>query len=163
MRDVMVALTVDAEDDSMAEYACDGEVTFLSSVPPYYFQSIDYTLSSCWLLDTDATFHVTPHRDWVNRFSSGRLGCVQMVDGFVYHIEGAGDVCMSLPNGASYMLRHVCYVLGLNQSLISVSQLCDDGCRVILDEHCFHMQCGLLVIARDARSCLVYPMHVTQI
>ena len=71
MHDAMVALTVDTEDDSVAEYACDGEVTFLSSVPPDYFES--FTLSSHWLLDSDATFHVTPHRDWFSTFSSGRL------------------------------------------------------------------------------------------
>ena len=105
MRDAMVALTIDTEDDSVAEYACDDEVTFLLSIPLDYFESC--TLSSCWLLDSDATFHVALHRDWFSSFSSGRLGCVQMVDGSVYDIEGAGDVCMSLPSGASYMLRHV--------------------------------------------------------
>ena len=57
----MVALTVDTEDDSVAEYACDGEVTFLSSVPPDCFESC--TISLRWLLDSDAMFHVTPHRD----------------------------------------------------------------------------------------------------
>ena len=70
---------------------------------------------------------------------------------------------MSLPSGASYMLQHVHYVLGLSQSLILVSQLHDDGCTVILEEHCFQMQCGLLVKARGAWSCLVYPMHITLI
>ena len=120
-RDAPLALTVDSEDASVAEYACDGQVTFLTSVPSDYFQPIDCTLSSRWLLDTDATFHVTPQHDWFSSFSSRRLGCVQIVDGFVYHIEGAGHVCMSLPSGASHMLRHVCYVPGVSQSLILVS------------------------------------------
>ena len=136
MRDAMVALTVDTEDDSVvAGYACDGEVTFLLSVPLDYFESC--TLSSHWLLDSDATFHVTLHRDWFSSFSSGRLGCVQMVDSSVYDIEGAGDVCMSLPSGASYTLRHVRYVPGLRQSLISVRQLQDSGCQVLLGEQSF--------------------------
>ena len=51
--------------------------------------------------------------------SRAMLTCVQMVDGSVYHIEGAGDVCMSLPNGASYMLQHVCYVPGLSSQFHS--------------------------------------------
>ena len=60
-RDAPLALTVDSEDASVVpEYACDGQVTFLTSVPSDYFQPIDCTLSSRWLLDTDATFHVTP-------------------------------------------------------------------------------------------------------
>ena len=80
-----------------------------------------------WLLDTDATFHVTPHRGWFSNFSSGTLGCVHMADGSVYDIEGAGDICMSLPNGALYTIQHVRYVPGLCQSLISISKLHDDG------------------------------------
>ena len=124
---------------------------------------MDCTLSSRWLLDTSANFHVTPQHDWFSSFSSGRLGCVQMADGSVYDIEGAGDVYMSLPSGASYTLRHVRYVPGLCQSLILVSQLRDYGCRVLPDEHSFRMQCGSLVIARGGTSYLVYPLQVTQI
>lgn len=45
--------------------------------------------SPCWLLDIDATFHVTPHCDLFSRFYSGRLGFVHMADGLVYGIEGA--------------------------------------------------------------------------
>ena len=106
----------------MAEYVCDGQVTFLTSIPSDYFQPIDCTLSSRWLLDTDATFHVTSQHDWFSSLSSGRLGCVQMVDGSVYDIEGVGDVCMSLPSGASHMLRHVCSVPGLRDSVRVSSQ-----------------------------------------
>ena len=60
------------------------------SVPPDYFESC--TLSSHWLLDSDAMFHVTPRRDWFSSFSSGRLGCVHL-HGLVYEIAGARDVC----------------------------------------------------------------------
>ena len=107
----------------MTEYACDGDVTFGSSLPSDYFMSWDSTLSTCFLLDKDAVFHVTPCRDWFGTFSSGRLGSVQLADGSAYDIEGAGDVCMSLPSGALLTLCHVHYIPGLSQILISVSQL----------------------------------------
>lgn len=94
----------------VAEYASDGDVTFASSVPPIYFDGC--SLSPHWLLDAGATFNVTSHREWFSTFSSGRLGCVHL-HGSVYEIAGARDVCLSLPSGALYTLRHVCYVLDL--------------------------------------------------
>ena len=45
MHVAQTALTVDTEDDSVAEYACDGDVTFASSVPPAYFDGC--SLSPC--------------------------------------------------------------------------------------------------------------------
>lgn len=59
----------------MAIYASDGDVTLASSTPLAYM-SMDNTLSPHWLLDGDATFHVTPCREWFSRFSSGILSCV---------------------------------------------------------------------------------------
>ena len=83
--------------------------------------SMDGTFSPQWLLDGDATFHVTPCHEWFSSFSSGRLGYVHMVDGSAFDIEGAGDGHLSLPtNGVSFTLRHVRYVPQLRQSLILV-------------------------------------------
>ena len=162
MRDVHMALTDVGEAATVAVYASDGDVTLASSVS-LAVMSMDSALSPQWLLDGDADFHVTPCREWFSSFSSGRLGCVRLADGSAYDIQGAGDVCLSLPSGASYTLRHVRYVPGLSQSLISVRQLQDSGCRVLLREQCFQVQCGSLVIARGARCGLVYPMHVSEV
>ena len=85
---------------------------------------------------------------------------MHLADGSAYDIDGAGDICLLLPSGASYTLRHVRYVPGLRQSLISVRQLQDSGCRVVLGEHSFQMHCGSLVIARGARCGMLYPLHV---
>ena len=59
---------------------------------------------------------------------AGCLACVRLTDGSVHDIVGAGEVRLSLPSGASYMLRHVRFVPGLRQSLISVGQLQASGC-----------------------------------
>ena len=127
----------------------------------HYFMSWDCTLSTRFLLDEDATFHVRPRRDWFGTFSNGRLGCVQLADGSAYDIEGVGDICMFLPSGALLTLRYVRYVPGLNQSVILVSQLQSSGHRVLLGEWSFQMHWGSLVMARGARSGLVYPLHIS--
>ena len=153
MRDVDAAevLTQSREAVTVAPYASDDDVTFASSVPPIYFTSRDGTFSSRMLLDGDAPFHVTSHREWFDIFSSGRYGCVHLdADGSAYAIAGAGDICLLLPSGASFTLCHVRYVPGLRQSLISVRQLQDSGCRIVLGEHSFQMHCGSLVIAEGS-------------
>ena len=112
----------------MIEYASDGDVTFSSSVPPAYFDGC--SLSPRWLLDADATFHITSHLEWFSTFCNARLGCMHL-HGSMYEIAGVGDICLSLPSGALYTLRHVRYVPDLGgQSLISVRQLFDSGCHM---------------------------------
>ena len=150
------ALTVEGAD-TVSEYMSDGDVTFASS-PDVLM--LDCVLPSQWLLDADATFHVTSHREWFCSYSSGMLGSVHMTDGSVHKIAGAGDVRLSLPSGASYLLRHVRYVPDLRVSLISVGQLRDCGCRISLRERDFTMHLGSLVIARGARCGMLYPLHV---
>lgn len=162
MRDADMALTDVRGAATVAVYASDGDVMLALSVSLADLP-MDITLSPQWLLDGDIAFHVTPCREWFSSFSSGRLGCVRLVDGSTCNIEGAGDICLSLPSGASYMLCHVRYVPRLSQSLISVRQLQVSGCRVLLREQSFQMHCGSLVIARGARSGLVYPMHVSEV
>lgn len=84
-------------------YASDGDATFTSSIPLAYMSHTGGT-SSHWLLDDDVVFHITSCREWFSSFSSGRLGRVHLADGSTYHIASVGDICLSLPSGASYMV-----------------------------------------------------------
>ena len=96
-----------SREDAVAKYESDGDVTFASSVPPTHLDRC--SLTPRWLLDAGAAFHVTSHREWFSTFSSGSFGCMHL-HGSAYEIAGAREVCLSLPNGASYTLRHVRYV-----------------------------------------------------
>ncbi|KAI5065504.1 hypothetical protein GOP47_0020199, partial [Adiantum capillus-veneris] len=136
MRDADTALTHVREAFTVTVYASDGDVTLASSVP-LTDMSMDSTLSLQRLLDSDVAFHVTPHHDWFSTFSSGSFGCVHLADGSAFDIEGAEDVCLSIPSGALYTLQHVRYVPQLRQSLILVKQLTGIGCQTLLREESF--------------------------
>lgn len=56
-----VDLTVTGSD-TVSEYTSDSEVTFASCIAPDFLTSEDSALPLHWLLDRDATFHVTPYR-----------------------------------------------------------------------------------------------------
>ena len=115
----------------MSHYTSDEDVTFASVFSPGALMS-DSTFPSQWLLDVDATFHVTSYREWFCSYSSGMLGSVHLTDGSVHDIVGAGDVRLSLPSGASYLLRHVRYVPDTPVSLNSIGQFRDCGCQISL-------------------------------
>lgn len=112
------------------------------------------------MLDTEAPFHVTSSREWFGTYASGTLGHVRLADGSTFAIVGAGDVTLSLPSGASLVVRHVHHVPDLPQSLISVRQLRDTGCHVVLDMHSFRLHRGQLVIARGASVGTIRMMQV---
>ncbi|MCO5578024.1 hypothetical protein L7F22_031862 [Adiantum nelumboides] len=116
-----------------------------------------------WMLDTDALFHVSPRRKYFCSYSRGLLGHVHLTDGSIHEIVGVGDVRMSLPSGALLVLRHVCHVPSLTRSLISVSQLRDNGCHVVLDENDFSLHRGQLVLARGASVDSTCPMQVSHV
>ncbi|MCO5591683.1 hypothetical protein L7F22_045674 [Adiantum nelumboides] len=67
-----VDLTV-AGSDIVAEYTSDSEVIFASCIALDFLTSEDNALPLHWLLDRDATFHVTPYRDWFSSYSSSAM------------------------------------------------------------------------------------------
>ena len=146
MRDVDAAevLTQSREAVTVAPYASDDDVTFASSEPPIYFTSKKGIFSSRMLLDGDSPFHVTSHREWFDIFSSGRYGCMASRCWWfsVRHCRCRRHLLL-LPSGASFTLRHVQYVPGQRQSLISARQLQDSGYHIVLGEHSFQMHCRI--------------------
>lgn len=81
-----------------------------------------------WVIDSGATSHVTPHREW---FSSLNLleNPQYMVtrDDTKHEIQQRGNVPMNLKNSKLAGLRNVLYVPTLARNLLSVGQLVDHG------------------------------------
>ena len=148
---------------SVTEFMSDGDATFAFDLLPKILLSQDSVLSSYWLLDSSADFHVTPLREWFSTYNSGRLGCMRLADDSACDIVGAGNVQLSLSSGVSLVLRHVHHVPDLCVSLIAIDQLRDSGCQIMLTEQQFRMHQGSLVIARGARLGRCYPMHVDHV
>ena len=82
-----------------------------------------------WILDSGASFHMTPHRDHlcaVNSVPSPLT--VQTADGTSLSVAARGILSTS-----SFHVLAVSHVPKLTMQLLSVGQLTDLGCRVILD------------------------------
>ena len=80
-----------------------------------------------WILDSGASFHVTPHWSWFSTYDSSRRGSVHLGNDYVRYIVGVGDVQFTFPNCSTFLLKNVCHVPKLTKSLISTGQLDDIG------------------------------------
>ena len=51
-----------------------------------------------WVLDSEASFHITPHREIIQNYVAGDFGKVYLADGSALDVMGLGDVRILLPN-----------------------------------------------------------------
>ena len=83
-----------------------------------------------WVIDSGASFHVTPHRSWFHDYDASRTGTVRIADGSSMQIHGIGDIHLAMPNSTTFVLHCVRHVPALAKSLISVGQLDSLGFNV---------------------------------
>jgi hypothetical protein len=97
-----------------------------------------------WILDSGASFHMTPNRSHLSSIRSPLVPItVQTADGTPLSVVGRGTLSSS-----SFSVPAVSYVPKLTMQLMSAGQLTDHGCRVILDsDSCCVQDCrtGVLV------------------
>ena len=98
--DVNVSKVVDSEDELLVVLSSDAQV-------------LKHTEKSCmhdWIIDSGASFHVTPFRELFCRFTAGRHGVVFLGNDHACHIIGIGDIQLVLLNGSQLMLSNVWYI-----------------------------------------------------
>ena len=84
----------------------DQDICFLDSNLPAEIL-VSGEVSHSWVLDSDASLHVTPHREWFTSYESGSHGTVSLGDGYECDIVGIGDICMILPNATQFKIEKV--------------------------------------------------------
>ncbi|XP_061352889.1 uncharacterized protein LOC133297716 [Gastrolobium bilobum] len=78
-----------------------------------------------WIIDTGASFHMTPHREWFCTYESYSGGTVRMGDDTTHAIVGRGKVKLKMSDGTVKNLPGVMYIPGLTRNLISVGTMAD--------------------------------------
>ena len=76
-------------------------------------------ISHAWILDSGASLHVTPHREWFSRYEE-IVGIVTLGKFYVCDIVGIGDIPMVLSNGMRFVIENVHHVPCLTRNLISI-------------------------------------------
>eukprot|EP00253_Pinus_taeda_P021296 PITA_21296 len=97
----------------------------------YLASSSTYVDHEAWLIDSCASFHFTPHREWFCEYEKYDGGDVFLGDVRKAKIVGCGKVKLNLKGGRIRILPGVLHILALGRNLISVSKLDDAGSTVV--------------------------------
>ena len=60
-----------------------------------------------WVVDSGASFHLTPERRYFSSYTAGEHGCVRMGNEGTCRIAGIGDVWLTTPTGCKMLLKNV--------------------------------------------------------
>ena len=90
-----------------------------------------------WVVDSGASFHLTPKRECFSSYTTGDYGYVKMGDNGACKIVGIGSVYLTTSTGCRLILRYLRHVPDVRLNLISNRRLDDKGYMVA-----FKMACG---------------------
>ncbi|MCO5558174.1 hypothetical protein L7F22_011752 [Adiantum nelumboides] len=93
-------------------------LVFTIDMPYDALLALDDCYAQTWIIDSGASFHVTPHREWFASYSPMH-DLVKLVDPHQLEILGIGDVKICMANGTQFMLKDVKHVPKLSKSLVS--------------------------------------------
>jgi transposase InsO family protein len=111
---------------------------------------------SMWVVDTVASFHITPHKDFFSSYTSGNFGWVRMENEAKCEIIGKGDIQLETSIGCKLLLKDVRYVPEMRFSLISIGKLDDEGYHNYLGGGQWKLCNGSFILARGKKINTLY-------
>ena len=104
-----------------------------------------------WLIDSGASFHFTPHREWFCEYEKYD-GDVFPGDDRKAKIIGRGKFKLKLQGGRIRTLPGVLHILALARNLIYLSKMDDASVKIVFEKDSCKMVWGALVLMRGVRT-----------
>jgi hypothetical protein len=114
----------------------------------YLASSSTHADHEAWLVDSGASFHMTPHKEWFCEYERYDGGNVFLGDDSTTRILGQGKVKLRLIYGSIRILHGVLHIPGLARNLISISRLDDVGVKTIFEKETCRMVQGEMVLLK---------------
>jgi hypothetical protein len=111
-----------------------------------------------WLIDSGASYHMTPHMEWFSKYEKYDGGDVFLGDDSTTKTMGRGRVKLFLKDGRIRTLIGVLHIPKLSRSLISVSKLDDAGVDTIFGKNTCKMVRGAMVLMRGVWCGTLYKL-----
>ena len=121
-------------------------------------QVVKHDKKDLWYLDSGCSRHMTGDKSRFEKFEPKSEGFVTYGDNNKGRILGSGTI----GNGSSFNIKNVLLVEGLKHNLISISQLCDKGFKVVFEpNHCLiYDACGSIVlIGKRVNNVYMLDLH----
>jgi len=112
------------------------------------------------LIDSGASFHFTPHREWFCEHEKCDGGDVFLGDDRKARIAGCGKIKLKLQGGRVRTLPGVLlHIPTLARNLISISKLDDVGVKIVFEKDTCKMVRGALVLIQGVRIGTLYKLQ----
>jgi hypothetical protein len=125
----------------------------------YLASSSTHAYHEAWLVDSGASFHMTPHRECFCGYERYDGGNVFLVDDSTTRIIGRGKVKLRLIYGRIRTLSGVLHIPGLARNLIYVSKMDDVGVKTIFEKETCKMVRGAMVLLKGVRFGTLYKLE----
>ncbi|KAH9671777.1 retrovirus-related pol polyprotein from transposon TNT 1-94-like protein [Citrus sinensis] len=112
--------------------------------------------SSEWILDTGATYHLCPIKEWFTNFRNLESGAVVMGNDQPCRTMGIGTIQLKMFDGMVRELKKVRFVPALKKNLISVGALEAKGYKVTIKDGIMKFTHGAMVILQGVRRHNLY-------
>ncbi|KAH9722810.1 hypothetical protein KPL70_006849 [Citrus sinensis] len=123
----------------------------LSITPAAYVASL-----SEWILDTGATYHLCPIKEWFTDFRNLESGAVVMGNDQLCRTMGIGTIRLKMFDGMVRELKEVRFVPALKKNQISVGALEAKGYKVTIEDGIMKFTHGAMVILQGVRRHNLY-------
>jgi hypothetical protein len=124
----------------------------------YLASSSTHADHEAWLIDSGASFHMTPHREWFCEYEKYDGGSVFLGNDSTTKIIGKGRVKLRLIDGRIRTLPGVLHIPGMARNLIYVSKMEDVGVKTIFEKGTCRMVRGAMVLMRGVRFGTLYKL-----
>jgi hypothetical protein len=105
----------------------------------YFSSSRTHADHEAWLVDSGASFHINPHREWLCEYERYDGGNVFLGDDSITRIIGQGKVKLRYMDGRIRTLPGVIHIPGLAKNLISVSKMDNAWVKTIFEKETYRM------------------------
>jgi hypothetical protein len=112
-----------------------------------------------WLVDSGASFHMTPHRKWFYEYERYDEDSVFLGDDSTTKNIGQGKFKMRLIDGRIRTLPSVLYIPGLAINLSSIRKMDDVGVKTIFEKETYRMVRGAMVLLKGVRFGTLYKLQ----
>ncbi|KAJ8486187.1 hypothetical protein OPV22_018672 [Ensete ventricosum] len=112
-----------------------------------------------WIIDTCASYHATPRREFFATYRSENFGVVKMGNYDTTNIIGMRDIHIKTNIGCKLVLKDVRHVIDLRLNLISVVKLDDEDFDVRFHKGQWKLSKGSLIVANGKKCHTLYRLQ----
>ena len=125
----------------------------------YLASSRTHADHEAWLIDSGASFHMTPHRVWFCEYERYDGGNVFLGDDSTTRIIGQGKVKLRLIDGRIRTLPSLLHIPRLARNLIFVRKMDDAGVKTIFEKETYRMVRGVMVLLKGVQFGTLYKLQ----